>query len=84
MNIRKDYPYNDALDDLERFFKTHIKDPKTLTNFLECLSKCRINQTVSFRYIHEELMAYRKSFSDYFDYSETEDQMIDDLFYFWS
>jgi len=84
LTVRDSYPYDEAVNDLEIFFKKNIKDAGALDDLLNYLDKCRQSQSVSFRYIHERLMRYRKDFSDYFEYTEDEDRMIDALFYFWS
>lgn len=83
MTLRVDYKCDDALNDLEVFFKKHIKDNNELQLFLNYLNECRKEKRVGFRFIHKELMKYRKSNSDYFLFTEEERKMIDDLFYFW-
>jgi len=83
MTERTDYPCNKALDDLEIFFKSHIRDPSELHRFLGYLDQCRKEGRIGFRFIHTELMNYRKTNSDYFPFSESERKMIDDLLYFW-
>jgi len=83
MSTNNDYPCNKAIDDLEQFLKKHIKDQRSLKDFLSYLSKCRASQKLGFRYLHEEIMSYRKEHSDYFLYSELERKMIDDLMHFW-
>ena len=83
MNSRADYPCGIALDDLDIFLRAHIKDPDTLNDLINHLNDCRNANRLGFRYIHERIMKYRKDFSDYFPFSQTEKAMIDDLFYFW-
>ncbi|AWF82448.1 hypothetical protein BTJ40_17375 [Microbulbifer sp. A4B17] len=83
MSNRKDYPYNEAIDDLEIFFKKNIKNQESCRKFLDYLGVCRKNKRLGFRYVHEELMKYRKEYSDYFMYTPEEREMIDDLLYFW-
>lgn len=81
--IRTDYPCGEALDDLEIFIKAHIKDHVMRQELVAHLDECRNIGRLGFRYIHEEIMKYRKDFSDYFVFTEDERKMIDDLFYFW-
>lgn len=83
MSNRKDYPCDEAIDGLECFFKKNIKNQVSLDDLLAYLELCRKNKRLGFRYVHEELMKYRKEFSDYFEYTPKEREMIDDLFYFW-
>jgi hypothetical protein len=83
VNLRKEYICNDALKDLEVFFKKHVKNQQELEKFLNYLDECRNEQRIGFRFIHEELMQYRESNSDYFSFSEEERKMVDDLFHFW-
>ncbi|MCX2831880.1 hypothetical protein [Microbulbifer thermotolerans] len=83
MATRPDYPYQEAILDLENFFKSHIKDDQTLHELLNHLDECKLNNQVDFRYIHERFMKYRKDFSDYSTFSKKEKDMIEDLFYFW-
>lgn len=83
MSSRIDYPLDNALRDLEKFFKAHIKDKNSRESLLDYLETCKKSNKLGFRYLHEALMKYRRDFSDYFEYSESEKQMIDDLFYFW-
>lgn len=83
MNITTDYPITEAINDLENFLKSKIKNQDELTGFMKYLEQCKASQNLGFRYIHEELMKYRKTHSDYFSYSEAERKMIDKLFYYW-
>lgn len=83
MSSRADYPCKKALEDLEVFFKAHIRDKSTLDDLLDHLDACKVANRIGFKYIHERLMKYRKDFSDYFPFSDDEKEMIDDLFYFW-
>ena len=84
MNQRTDYPCNQALDDLEAFFYRHIQDPSELQRFLGYLDECRKEARMGFRFIHTELMNYRKNHSDYFPFTDDERKMIDELLYFWA
>jgi hypothetical protein len=79
---RNDYPVDEAISDLEFFFKKNIKDFSTLNELLEHLQTCKDANRIGFRYIHERLMKYRKDSADYFLFSDSEKKMIDDLFYF--
>lgn len=83
MVTRSDYPYQEAISDLEIFFKSHIKDDKTLQELLNHLNECKRSNQVDFRCIYERFMKYRKDFSDYSTFSKKEKDMIEDLFYFW-
>ena len=84
MPKKKDYSsYSDALDDLQTFINKHINADKKKSELSEYLEECRKSKTVSFRYIHEEIMKYRKEYSDYSRFSDEERKMIDDLFHFW-
>lgn len=80
---RTDYPCDEALDDLATFIKAHIKDTVIRQELVDHLNECRNVGRLRFRYIHEEIMKYRKNFSDYFAFTEDERKMVDDLFYFW-
>lgn len=62
--MRKDYPYNEALDDLTSFFKKHIKDEKTLTNLLNIIDRCRERKTVALKGIYYDYINYVKEFDD--------------------
>lgn len=83
MDQRADYLCDQALDDLSMFFKKHIKDPVELKRFLGYLDECRKEGRIGFRFIHTELMNYRKIQGDYFLFSDEEKEMIENLFYFW-
>lgn len=83
MNDREDYLFDDAINDLEVFFRKHITYNNELCRFIEYLNDCKEVQRIGFRFLHEELMAYRMRYSDYFTFSEKERKMIQDLFYFW-
>ncbi|WP_096086540.1 hypothetical protein [Agaribacterium haliotis] len=83
MERRSGYPCDEALDDLEVFFKNNISDTQALADLLDHLIECRKAGRLGFRYIHEELMKYRKNHSDCFPFSEAEKQMINDLMHFW-
>lgn len=83
MSIRSDYPCNEAINDLEVFFRKHIANAKELQRFLDYLVQFKAAGRVSFRFLHEELMAYRKTNSDYFPFSDEERKMIDELSHFW-
>lgn len=83
MSRRSDYPCNEAIQDLEVFFRQHIMEPNELQKFLEYLVECKVASRIGFRFLHEKLMIYRKTYSDYFPFSDDEREMIDDLFHFW-
>ncbi|WP_119968666.1 hypothetical protein [Shewanella japonica] len=83
MNTRIDYKLDDALNDLEVFFKAHIKRKSELEKFLSYLDESRKAKRISFRFIHQELISYRSKESDFFPFSDEERKMIEDLFYFW-
>ena len=84
MPQKKDYSsYTDALDDLQVFVRKHIKVENEKDELLNYLEECRKSKMVSFRYIYEEIMKYRKEHSDYSKFSDEERKMIDDLFHFW-
>lgn len=83
MNQRSNYPINDAIDDLEKFFRKNISSSDELQKFLVYLEKSKSENRLAFRFVHEELMKYRKKNSDYFLFSDEERKMIDDLLYFW-
>jgi hypothetical protein len=82
MSQSADYPLNKALFDLEVFFRKHITRPDELKKFLGYLDECKDEGQIGFRFIHEELMNYRKKYSDYFPFTDSERQMMDDLLYF--
>lgn len=84
MSQRTHYPCDQALDDLDTFFRKHIADTAELKRFLEYIDECRRAGRIGFRFIHSELMNYRKKNSDYFSFSDEEREMIDDLLYFWA
>ncbi len=81
--LRKDYPYNVALDDLETFIIKHVNNCKERKNFLDYFKLCRQEESLSFRYIHQEYMSYRKKTSHYSSHTQEEKEMIEDLFHFW-
>lgn len=83
MSSRTDYPYDEALDDLEALVGKYVSDSTTNKELMDYLKLCRSNKTVTFRYIHEQIMNYRKEFSDYRKFDESESEMISDLMHFW-
>jgi hypothetical protein len=83
MTQRSDYPLEQALSDLEMFFSKRIKNTSDLDKFTAHIEDCRSAKKIGFRFIHEELMKYRKNNSDYFYLDSKERQMIDDLLCFW-
>lgn len=83
MSNRQSYSYSEAIDDLDVFINKYVQDQKSKDELLEYLALCRTNKTVTFRYIHEEIMNYRKKFSDYRKFTVSEMKMIEDLMHFW-
>lgn len=81
--MRSDYPYNEALDALIVFFCKRVKNDAAKKKLLDYLEECRKEKTVTFRYIHEQYMAYRKENADYEELTENEKELFDDLFHFW-
>lgn len=84
MTHRADYPCDEALSDLEIFFNKHIKYPSDLVRFKSYMDECKRARRIGFRFIHSELMRYRKERSDYFIFDPDEKKMIEDLLYFWA
>lgn len=83
MSNRSDYPYLEAIEDLENFVQKYISDAQEKKEIMEYLEICRINKTVTFRHIHELIMNYRKKFADYRIFSQSDREMIQDLMHFW-
>lgn len=83
MGLRNDYPYDEALDDIEDFFNRRVKDESSKSQLIELLGKCRPAKRVPFRHIHNEYIKYTNEKKDYAPLSEDDKKMIDDLFHFW-
>ena len=79
-----DCPYDEILNELERFFIQHVKDRQTLDELLQNIVNCRGRKTVSMRYFDTVFMNYRKTFSDYFIFTENEREMYDKALHFWT
>ena len=84
MNLRKDYPYDEALDDLEKFINRHVHHENVRREFFEILNESRYRRTVPMRGIHEKFIKYTKKYELYSPYTDDEKEMIDDLIHFWS
>lgn len=83
MSSRTNYPHNEALDDLVVLVGKYVSDSAAKKELMDYLELCRSSKTVAFRYIHEQIMNYRKEFSDYRKFNESESEMISDLMHFW-
>ncbi len=83
MALRTDYPYAEALNDMRDFFNTHVKDDASKKELLDYLEKCRKEKTVTFRHIYEKYIKYTNDNKDYTPLSDTDKNMIEDLFHFW-
>ena len=83
MQLRSDYPYDEALEDITDFFNRRVKDESTKSELFELLEKCRKAKRVSFRNIHNQYIKYTNDKKDYAPLSDEDKKMIDDLFHFW-
>ncbi|MGF1725255.1 hypothetical protein [Photobacterium nomapromontoriensis] len=83
MGMRNDYPYQEAISDLEKIFDKSISDKKVRREMQDLLDKCREKKSVPMRYIYEKFIKYRRDTSDFTDASDEDKKTIDDLFHFW-
>ena len=83
MKLRKDYPYNLAIDDFSIFISRVVKDKEVLKEFSDILEGARNRKTFPMRGLHEKLMSYRKHKAEYISFTEEDREMIEDLMYFW-
>lgn len=83
MVLRSDYPFDNALDDLKKFFNRRVKNDVAKKELLDYLEECRKEKTVTFRYIHEQYVKYTNDNKDYEALLDSDKKMIDDLFHFW-
>lgn len=77
------YPYNDALNDLSFFFKTHVKNKECLENLNKLISVCRNDKSVAARQLNHLYFTYRKEHHDYTNFTKKEEIMWDDVMHFW-
>ncbi|MAZ87638.1 MAG: hypothetical protein CL693_08330 [Cellvibrionaceae bacterium] len=83
MALRTDYPYDEALSDIENLFRRTVKDEASRKDLLNYIEKCKKQKTVTFRHIHEKYVKYTNDYKDYPTLSSKDKEMIDDLFHFW-
>lgn len=83
MSNRSNYPYLEAIQDIRDFVEKYVIDMDEKKEIIDYLGICEKNKTVTFRYIHELIMNYRKRFDDYRVFSQSESKMIEDLMHFW-
>lgn len=83
MKLRKDYPYDLAIDDFSKFISRVVKDKVVLKEFSEILEDARSRKTFPMRGLHQKLMSYRRAKADYTTFTEEEREMIEDLMHFW-
>lgn len=83
MKLRRDYPYNQAIDDFAVFLSRVVKDKSVLEEFTCILVDARKRHTFPIRGLHNKLMSYRRDSSDYTPFTEEEREMIEDLMHFW-
>ena len=83
MELKKEYPYNEAIYDFLVFLKRVVDEQKCLDEFTEILEDANKRQTFPMRGLHEKLMSYRKEHSDYKIFTMQEKEMIENLMHFW-
>lgn len=83
MQLRQDYPYNEALDDLDSFIEKHIVHQDVKGEFKGIIEYARQQKTVPMRGLQDKLMKYRKIYSLYTPFTPEEREMMDDLIHFW-
>ncbi len=83
MSLRDDYPYDEAITDLEKIFDKTISDPCFRQEMQITLDKCRQAQSIPIRSIFERFIVYRKKTGDLTDLPQKDKELIDDLFHFW-
>jgi len=83
MKLRQNYPYNEALDDFERFIEKYISHQDVKDEFNETISYARKKKTVPMKGLHDRLMKYRKQHQAYTSFTAEEREMMDDLMHFW-
>ena len=83
MKLRKNYPYDLAIDDFSAFLDRVVRDTEALKEFKNILDDAGERKTFPMRGLHEKLMSYRKNNSDYTTFIDQEREMIEDLMHFW-
>mgnify|MGYP000492079612 CR=1 FL=1 len=83
MTLRTDYPFDEALYDINDFINRRINNKNTKRELMDYLGKCRKGKIVSFRYIYEQYIKYTNDYTDFSPLSDDDKDMIDDLFHFW-
>lgn len=83
MSLRKDYPYNEALDDLEEFINKHVVHEEHRNVLLEIINESRHRKTVPMRGIHEKFIEYVREYKINSALLSDEAEMIDELMHFW-
>lgn len=83
MNLRQEYPFNEALDDLECFIDKYVTHQDIKDEFNEIFNEARAKQSVPMRGIHKKFLDYVEEHKLYEPYTESEQEMIDDLIHFW-
>lgn len=83
MRLRKDYPYDEAINDLANYVEKHIFHDAEKEEFKALLDECRKENRVPMRQINLKISEYRKKYKSYTSHSESEKEMMEDLMYFW-
>lgn len=78
-----EFPYEQALNDLEIFLNRVVMDQNIKNEFKLIIADARQRKTVPIRGIHEKLMQYRKEYKEYILFTDDEKEMIDNLLHFW-
>lgn len=83
MQLRQDYPYDEALDDLETFIDKCVIHQHVKDEFREIFDSARQQKTVPMRGIHKKFINYVEEHKLYDPYTEEDKETIDDLIHFW-
>ncbi len=84
MDLRTDYPCDEAVNDLRVFFLNHISDEKVRAEFNELLDEALESKSLPMRHINHKFFEYRKENNSYTRFSADERSMMEDLMHFWA
>ena len=84
MDLREDYLYEEAVNDLRRFFEKRIIHSDVKAELNEELDASLERKTVPMRYLFDRFIKYTSEHKLFDPYTEEEERMIDELLHFWA
>lgn len=83
MGLKEDYPFDEAIDDLERFINRIVVHEEVKKEFEDLFLRCRKEKIIPMRWVNVRLSEYRKEYKAYESFTDKEKKMLEAMMHFW-